>query len=162
MTEPVDFARIGAVLAQARARGFKGFSGDCAAAALAIRDTLLEGRGEIVGVFNRAFHAKGRSLGHVAVRIGETFLDADGYPKPFEDIESWGTLGEEDQDYAEMAAELGVVWTGDAPWDTVTIVFETEADLAIFDLSPRGRLAAILEAAARECAAEAVQTEAAP
>jgi hypothetical protein len=95
--------RIFSILAEAK---LDGFGGKCFPAAIAINRVLFEGKGKLVGAFNKAFLAQGRLKGHVAVKFGGRLWDAEGETS-LEDLESWGMLDPHDQDYIE---EYGEGW----------------------------------------------------
>lgn len=111
-------------LALAKARGFTGFGGECFAGTLAMAEALFPDQPVVfVGAFNQAFHEAGRSIGHVGIALegshGPAYLDADGRPKAWEDLESWGMLDDCDLDYRELADSLGLVWNEE---DASTVV----------------------------------------
>ena len=91
------------ILTVAKANGFDGFSGHCAAAAVAINRVVLGGHGQIVCAFNSAFFDHGELLGHVAVRFDGAFWDADGVPKSVSEIEEWAVLDHTDPEYRLLA-----------------------------------------------------------
>lgn len=77
-----------------------GFGGRCFIAAYTINEVLFGGKGELVACFNGPMmDREARFLGHITVRFGDEYWDADGDPKPLEDIESWGMLDPTDPDF---------------------------------------------------------------
>lgn len=116
--------------------GFAGFGGACWSAAVAINRLLFSSRaGYIMGV-NAVLHAAGCTLGHVAVSLaGEAdevvYLDADGRAKSIEEIESWGMLDPQDDDWSERAAELGVEWS-EAAAEGAAVLPVAEEDLLAY------------------------------
>lgn len=90
--DEIDPDYINEVLSIAK---IKGFGGDCAEAAIAIRDILFSESGaKIIAAVNKwKFKEFGEMEGHVAVEWNERYWDAEG-EKPFERIESWGMLDE--------------------------------------------------------------------
>jgi hypothetical protein len=90
--DEIDPDYINEVLSIAK---IKGFGGDCAEAAIAIRDILFaESGAKIIAAVNKwKFKEFGEMEGHVAVEWGERYWDAEG-EKPIERIESWGMLDE--------------------------------------------------------------------
>ena len=138
---------IGNVLQRAREAGFSGFGGNCFQAAMAINQVLFGGAGRYVGAFNRLFHQHGEFVGHLAVEFDGAYWDADGIPKEFEDIESWGMLDPEDSDRREAAEDLGEEWDDDAAEEVETVRFVDEAEVAmIFGNERVTVMAAILKA----------------
>ena len=90
--DEIDPDYINKVLSIAK---IKGFSGNCAEAAIAIRDILFaESGAKIIAAVNKwKFKEFGEMEGHVAVEWGERYWDAEG-EKPIEQIESWGQIDE--------------------------------------------------------------------
>jgi len=127
---------LDARLDDAQRRGFDGFGGHCFAAALALRQVYFanEPAVRLVGAFNAALYPT-HALGHVALELtgaGEpVYLDADGEPKAWEDIESWGMLAPDDPDYQALADEVGVAWTDEAANDVIRQVLSVEQVLAL-------------------------------
>lgn len=112
------------ILSQARAKKWSGFGGECFAHALVLAEVLWPERPiEFVGAFNRAFYDEGRPIGHVAIEVSHqgqsVYLDADGRPKTWKEIESWGMLDSQDDDYQDLADELGVDWNDETALDAV-------------------------------------------
>lgn len=104
-------------------RNLTGFGGDCWAAAYAFNKVVFESQGQVVGAFNKQLylHAK-NPIGHVAVHYltdeaGEDFVDMQGF-KATDDIDSWGMLDSNDEDYIEMFNENGIDIT-DAAFEEV-------------------------------------------
>lgn len=124
-----DADTIARIIMAARADGFRGFGGACGEAAVAINLVLFDGRAEIVGVFNEAFFDRGRLLGHVAVRIGDIYWDADASPKTYDDIAHWGALDPHDLDYAEQAGEAGIGWNETAATEVVAVAFDSDREV---------------------------------
>jgi hypothetical protein len=76
-----------------------GFGGECAETAIAINDVLFNGKGKIVAAVNKwLWENEERIVGHVAVEWNGTYWDSEG-EKEWEDIESWGMLDPDDEDY---------------------------------------------------------------
>lgn len=108
-------ANLDGALTQAKIQGFAGFGGECFAGAMAMAEALFPDQPvKFVGAFNRAFQASGRSVGHVCIELegedGPVYLDADGNPKAWEDIESWGMLDVTDPEHQETARALDIHW----------------------------------------------------
>lgn len=77
-----------------------GMGGHCFAMACAINNVLMNGQGQIVGSFNRAMNVRdNRLVGHVAVKLSDRYWDSDGVPKVLADIEHWGMLDPDDDEY---------------------------------------------------------------
>lgn len=107
-----------------------GFSGDCPEAAIAINKNVFNGKGKIVGAFNRAMLDYGRHpLGHVAVLYNGNYWDADAKPKTLDEIESWGMLDPTDVEYAELADDYGFDWNDDTANDVMIIQFRNNQSL---------------------------------
>ena len=124
-----DAETIARIILAARSDGVQGFGGACGEAAVAINRVLFDGRAEIVGVFNEAFFDRGRLVGHVAVRIGDVYWDADASPKTLDDIEHWGSLDPHDLDYAEQAGEAGIGWNETAATEVVAVAFDSDREV---------------------------------
>lgn len=77
-----------------------GFGGRCYAAAKEINEKVFDNKGLLVAAVNKFWYLRGRFLGHVAVLYDGVYWDADARPKTWEDIESWGMLDPEDEDFA--------------------------------------------------------------
>lgn len=76
-----------------------GFGGECAETAIAINDVLFNGKGKLVAAVNKwLWENEERIVGHVAVEWNGTYWDSEGQ-KNWEDIESWGMLDPDDEDY---------------------------------------------------------------
>lgn len=143
-----DAETVARIILAARSDGFQGFGGACAEAAVALNRVLFDGRAEIVGVFNEAFFERGRLIGHVAVRIGDVYWDADASPKTLDDIEHWGSLDPHDVDYAEQAGEAGFGWDETAATEIVTVAFDSDREvLQHFDTGLIPALTSALETA---------------
>lgn len=146
-----DHDEIGAVIARAKDNGFSGFGGGCFKAAAAINAALFGGRGTVVGAFNETLmKADGRLVGHMAVLVDGAYWDADGEPKEWEDVESWGMLDPEDPDYAEFAGEHGLAWDDEAA-SAVARVEYSQAELLSMGLGDGdldGMIAALEQAKA--------------
>jgi hypothetical protein len=104
---PGDAAAVARVLGRALALGFAGFGGGSGEAAVAINRVLFAGRGTLVGALNEAFLDRGHMIGHVAVRALGPIWDGDACAKSFDDIEHWGMLDLEDEDYQDAARRVG-------------------------------------------------------
>ncbi len=99
---------IGQTICAAR---LEGFGGRCYAAAVVLNAEVFAGKGTLVGAFNRAFQESGgHYFGHVAVLFHGVYWDADGRPKPWDEIESWGMLDAQDSEYKTLAEETGFTW----------------------------------------------------
>lgn len=120
---------INEIIADACDNGFSGWGGGCWSAAVAINRILFESRGTVVTALNAPFAAAGRRIGHCAVLVGETYWDADGKPKSFEDVESWGMLDHSDTDWIKAAKRLQVTWNDEAANE---VVIEHHTDEATF------------------------------
>jgi hypothetical protein len=99
------------LMTAATKRGFSGFGGNCGQAAIAINTVVLGGRGSLIGAFNEFFCEKlNQHVGHIAVqvRVDGPYLDADGAFKDKDDIESWGMLDPNDNDYTTAVEEAGL------------------------------------------------------
>lgn len=143
-----DAVTVARIIRAARSEGFEGFGGACGEAAVALNRVLFDGRAEIVGVFNEAFFDRGRLIGHVAVRIGDVYWDADASPKTLDDIEHWGSLDPHDVDYAEQASEAGIGWDETAATEIVTVAFDSDREvLQHFDTGLIPALTTALETA---------------
>lgn len=117
------------VMRAAREMGFAGFGGSCWSAAVAINRLLFSSRAGYTMAVNEALHAAGCTVGHVAVTIEDAIhLDVDGRPKVDEEIESWGMLDPQDDDWQERAAEFGVEW-GDAAAEGAKLLQVSEQEL---------------------------------
>ena len=89
--DEIDPYYINEVLSIAK---IKGFDGDCAEAAIAIRDTLFPDDAKIIAAVNKwKFKTLGEMEGHVAVEWNGRYWDAEG-EKSIEQIESWGQIDE--------------------------------------------------------------------
>jgi len=109
------------IVEAARADGFEGFGGACGAAAVAIRRALFP-EGRLVAAVNKAFYEDaGIMIGHVAVEVDGVYYDADGKPKEWEEIESWGMLDFEDGDLADRALDEAVAWNEEAASEPLRI-----------------------------------------
>jgi hypothetical protein len=147
--------QIATILTHAKENGLNGFGGASGAAAVAINRVLFDGKAELVGAFNEALWGKGEPLGHVAVIHDEIVWDADGRPKDIEDLESFGMLAPDDEDYQKMAAELGIAWDEEVANTAVVVTYDEEAEvLEWFDPSGLEEMEAILRAAMKEDAPE--------
>lgn len=112
-------AEIGRII---RAANLEGFGGHCCAAAVAINTGLFDGAGALVGAFNLAFQTQaGHYIGHVAVLFEGVYWDADGRPKPWDEIESWGMLDPYDPDYAQLALDAAIEWDEIVASETIRI-----------------------------------------
>lgn len=84
-----------------------GFSGNCWSAAYAINKVLLNNQGVVVAALNKAAYLNAdRSIGHVVVHYltdeqGSDFIDMQGF-KTSDNIDSWGMLDPEDDDYIKL------------------------------------------------------------
>lgn len=101
------------IIQEARKRGFNGFSGYCAQAAILINECLFDNKQQIFASFNKSLEEHGHHIGHVACLIelssDEYFiLDADAIVKATEDISSWGMLDPEDLEYQKMFETYGI------------------------------------------------------
>lgn len=144
----MDDTGIREAIAAARELGLEGFGGSCGEAAVAINRVLFDGRGTLVGAFNEAFLDHGRLLGHVAVFVDGTYWDADGRPKPLDEVEAWGMLDPQDPDYAGQAAAAGIAWDDDAASEVAVVEFDGEDEvLERFGASDLGRFLDALERA---------------
>lgn len=119
------------LLERAHDRGWSGWGGECFAHALVLATALWPDREiQFQGAFNRAFYEKGRAVGHVAIEVsldGEAvYLDADGHPKTWDLIESWGMLDADDPDYQEIAEDLGVDWDDEVANDVIKVTMTAE------------------------------------
>lgn len=124
----VDLDDIAEWIGEARRAGLEGFAGKCLSAAVALNRVIFEGQAEFVVAANRAFLEHGHFFGHVALRANGIHWDADGRPKPLEDIESWGMLDADDPDYQELAADLGFAWHVGAAEDVQIDTYLSEQD----------------------------------
>ena len=114
-------------MSRAQALGFSGFGGNCAQAAIAINDAVLDGRGQLVGAFNELIYDTLQlAIGHVAVRIGHNgpFLDGDGRFKDYDDFAAGGMLDSEDPSYTEPLAAAGVQIGPNGLYDVRCFLFE--------------------------------------
>ena len=152
----MDETGIREAIAAARELGLEGFGGSCGEAAVAINRVLFDGRGTLVGAFNEAFLDHGRLLGHVAVLVDGTYWDADGRPKPLDEVESWGMLDPHDPDHAACAAEAGIAWDDDTASQVAVVEFDGEDEvLERFGASHLGRFLDALEGAVAAAPADA-------
>jgi hypothetical protein len=117
------------VLEIAKEDGFTGFGGACGLAAIAINRVLFDGQGQFVGAFNKAFEARGNSIGHVAVLHEGVYWDADAEPKERDDIESFGMLAPDDPDHKEAAKALGFKFNDKTAYGVVFRKNLDEADV---------------------------------
>lgn len=134
ITSDPEVSDILYLIGEAKKEGLDGFGGECGAAAIAINNALFEGKGKLVGAFNKAFYEKGMWIGHVAVSLehpvhGNYYLDGDAQVKDVSLIDSWGMLDPDDPDYAERAQEAGIEWN-DHTANEVVMVTLTEAEIA--------------------------------
>lgn len=95
------------IIQEANKNGFNGFSGYCGQAALLINECLFNDTQQIFASFNQALNEKNHHIGHVACIIdlpdGFYFiLDADAQIKSIEDIQHWGMLDSQDNDYISL------------------------------------------------------------
>lgn len=127
LADPLTDETVIAALKRAQELGLNGFGGHCGHAAAAINDVLFAGKGEIVGAFNTEFLKHGDRIGHIAVRVGTTYWDADGTAKEVDDITSWGMLDPEDPDYQEQAEDHGFV-LDDTKAESVSLVAMTTSE----------------------------------
>jgi hypothetical protein len=101
-----------------------GFGGDCPEAAILINKRVFQGKGKIMGAFNKPMLEYGRHpLGHVAVLFDGNYWDADGRPKTLDEIESWGMLDYTDPDYEELADDYGIDWNEKTAEEIMVIQF---------------------------------------
>jgi hypothetical protein len=129
LVESTSTADIRAVLLRAREMGFNGFGGLCGEAAVAINRVLFQGKGELVGAFNRAFLDHEHLLGHIAVSVNGVLWDADAQPKTMDDIEHWGMLDPHDPDYEEQAIAYGIEWNDETANDVQIVTFDSDAEV---------------------------------
>ena len=92
----VDFDQVDKILKRAE---LEGFGGMCAEAAIAMNEVIFGGKGKLVAAVNKKLWEEGRFLGHVAVEWEGSYWDADG-EKTWDEIESWGMVDENDEDYS--------------------------------------------------------------
>lgn len=128
---PLDEQDIGDVLTRARELGFEGFGGACGEAAIVINRVLFDGKGTLVGVFNETFLGHGRMIGHVVVLYDGNYWDADAYPKELSDIDHWGMLNPDNEDYALEAERLGFTWNEDTASSVAIMDFEDEIEILL-------------------------------
>ena len=147
--------QIAAILTHARQNGLKGFGGACGAAAVAINRVLFDGQAELVGAFNEALWEKGEPLGHVAVIHDDIVWDADGRPKDIEDLESFGMLAPDDEDYQKLATKLGIAWDDEVANTAIVVTYDEESELLDwFDPAGLEEMEAILRRSMKEAAPE--------
>jgi hypothetical protein len=150
--QSLDHDHIAAVLRRAAQLGLYGYSGYCAAAAVAINRVIFDGKGEIVGAFNEAFSDEATLIGHVVVCYDDVFWDSDARPKDADDIESWGMLDPEDTDYKKRALELGIAYNDLTAGTAAFFALDDEEELfSHFDRSRLDQYVAILRQAVAEC-----------
>lgn len=123
----LSLQKISEILELAKKNGFSGFSGDCFAAGVAINNVFFDGKGKLVAAFNKALFEKDIFIGHLAVCIndsgGEFYIDADGRPKEWEEIESWGMLDESDLDHRELVDSIGLEFNENLASEVVMIEY---------------------------------------
>lgn len=128
MTE-ADFAQI---IALAKESGFRDFGGECGKAAIAIRNVLFP-EGKLVAAVNQAFWDEaGVMIGHVAVQVGNTYYDADGKEKEWDEIEHWGMLDFEDPDWVDWALDASVTLTEETAMEVTQIYPQDDNVLKTF------------------------------
>lgn len=126
-----DIARI---ISLAGDDGFSGFAGNCALAAVAIKRAFFPTAGRLQACFNEAFLDKGCHIGHVFVAVRdpatgiESYWDADGKPKDYNLVESWGMLDVSDDDLQEQAEEFGIEWTDEAAETVALVEFDSDEE----------------------------------
>lgn len=103
------------ILTLAKEKGFEGFSGECAEAAIAINQVLFDNEAKLLAALNCAFEEKNIIIGHFCLSIPdedwkEVCIDSDGFPKSDEDILSWGILDELDPDYQSLAKKYDITF----------------------------------------------------
>jgi hypothetical protein len=131
---PLRDAAIEAIICEAGSHGFSGFGGRCGLAAVAINRVLFGGSRKLVAAVNAMFYRKGDQwVGHVAVldRRG-VYWDADGEPKPYDVIDSWGMLDVEDSEYRDRALAFGGSWDDEAADTVLRRVVTERAVLDVF------------------------------
>lgn len=129
--------------------GFKGFGGQCAAAAMAINKVLFNGHGTITIAVNDALWTKKRHFaGHVVVKFNNVYWDADGRPKTLSDIDDWGDLSD-DPYYKELAIKYGISWSNKRAAETAIFEIDSESELP-FGHDESDAMAAILSRAVTE------------
>jgi hypothetical protein len=133
---------IAFILRAAQDAGANGFRGDCAAAAIAIRRKIFDGKAKLIAAFNKAFWQRGIPIGHVAVVAPNGFLwDMDGKPKQIyaknsmEGIDHWGMLDLSDSDMIEQAAKAGFVLDDTTASEVEIVRLDEEALISLFNLS---------------------------
>lgn len=122
-SKPERFRLYQEILTLAKEKGFNGFSGECAEAAIAINQILFNNEGQLLAALNCAFEEKNIILGHFCLSIPDedwnmVCIDSDGYPKPDEDILSWGMLDEFDYDYQELALKNDIIFNENTATET--------------------------------------------
>lgn len=138
------------LMQHAQGAGFHGYDGDCAAAAIAINDVLLDGKASYVAGLNVFFFEHMRySVGHVAVQVsqGGPILDGSGDFKEESDLTSWSMLDKDDTEWVNRAAENGLDMTEEEHDNAGFYVMDDEADLRdslSFDYSRVHKLSNIL------------------
>lgn len=105
-----------------------GFGGGCFSFASLAKTRWFPDRDDVkvVAAFNAYAYAHGAVVGHAALELpdghgGFVYLDGDGYPKAWEDIESWGMLDPEDPDWAEFAEDRGETWDDDKAMGVIQV-----------------------------------------
>ncbi len=106
------------IIQEANNQGFNGFSGYCGQAALLINECLFNDTQQIFAAFNEALNNKNHHIGHVAciVDLPDGFyfiLDADAQIKSIEDIQHWGMLDSQDNDYISLFKQHNIPLTED-------------------------------------------------
>jgi len=144
------------IIRHARALGFKGFGGECFAAAIALNRAIFKGKLNYYLAVNDALHAAGRTIGHASLYALDSkgrrhHIDADGRIKSDCEIESWGMLDPRDVDYQEIAQRLGIKWNEDVA-GTTAMFTATESDVMklVSKRSRIGEMEAVLVYAAKE------------
>lgn len=124
------------ILTLAKEKGFCGFSGECAEAAIAINEVLFNNEAKLLAALNCAFQEKNIILGHFCLSIPdedwkEICIDSDGFPKSDEDILSWGMLDESDSDYQELAVKNDIILDENTASETAFYELEKEEALIL-------------------------------
>lgn len=134
-------ADISAAIRLAAMEGMQGMSGACGLAAFAIHQAVFGGDARIVAAFNRAFHDRGVSIGHIAVEVPDTddsskcvYWDIDAKPKSWEEIEAWGMLDASDKALRADAKRLGFKLDDTAAETVVRVDFPEGLEQEVLDV----------------------------
>lgn len=128
------YKAIKSVMDLARSKGLQGMSGECGELAVAMKHVMFDGHADVVGGLNAEFEKNGLLIGHFVVQIddeelGCINLDERGIPVSDDDVESWGMLDPEDEDWQEQARKHGFVLDENTAYESVRLAFDDDYDV---------------------------------